>query len=90
MEEECQVEYYYYIFARSVTYAQRMRRVLEAAGIRSRVFRAPRELTDRGCAYVLRLAPEDLSQAVELLRREHLAPYRVFLYRNGVYREVEL
>ena len=49
-EEECPVEHYL-IIARSVTYAQRMQRVLGRAGIRSRIFRAPRDLTDRGCAY---------------------------------------
>ena len=39
------------ILARSVTYAQRMQRALNRAGIRSQLFRAPRDLTDLGCAY---------------------------------------
>ena len=38
------------ILARSVTYAQRMQSVLNRIGIRSQIFRAPRDLTDLGCA----------------------------------------
>ena len=45
------------ILARSVTYAQRMQRALNRAGIRSQLFRAPRDLTDLGCAYVVRIFP---------------------------------
>ena len=36
------------ILARSVTYAQRMQKTLDRAGIRCRIFRAPRDLTDLG------------------------------------------
>lgn len=39
---------YYLILARSVTYAQRMQRTLGRTGIRSQIFRAPRDLTDLG------------------------------------------
>mgnify|MGYP000645688303 CR=1 FL=1 len=41
---------HYLIIARSVTYAQRMQRALGQAGIRSQIYRAPRDLTDMGCA----------------------------------------
>lgn len=62
------------ILARSVTYAQRMQRALNRAGIRSQLFRAPRDLTDLG----LRLCGADLAlrsgTALPLLRREELAP----------------
>ena len=51
------------ILARSVTYAQRMQRALNRAGIRSQLFRAPRDLTDLGCAYVVRISPYDLGAA---------------------------
>ena len=79
---------HYLILARSVTYAQRMRRALERAGIRCRVFRAPRELTDLGCAYALRLATGDLSRALVVLHGEGLDPVQVFLFQRGLYREV--
>ena len=80
---------YYLILARSVTYAQRMQRVLERAGIRCRIFRAPRDLSGLGCAYVVRIAGEDLTAALTVVHREGLGPTQVFLDRNG-YQEVRL
>jgi hypothetical protein len=46
---------HYLIIARSVTHAQRMERALERAGIRAQLFRAPMELTNRGCAYAVQI-----------------------------------
>ena len=79
---------HYLILARSVTYAQRMQRALDRAGISSRVYRAPRDLTSLGCAYALRLAPRDLREALLTLHRENLNPVQIFLYQRGLYQEV--
>lgn len=79
---------HYLILARSVTYAQRMQRALDKAGIRSQISRAPRDLTDLGCAYALRLAAADLPQALAIIHREALDPIQIFFYQNGAYREV--
>ena len=79
---------HYLILARSVTYAQRMQRALDRAGISSRVFRAPRDLTDLGCAYALRLSPRDLSRAMVALHQANLDPVQIYLYQRGAYREV--
>ena len=79
---------YYLILARSVTYAQRMQRVLERAGIRCRIARAPRELTDLGCAYTVRLAVQDLTQALIVLHRESLDPVQICGGGRGVIQEV--
>ena len=79
---------HYLILARSVTYAQRMRRALDREGIGSRMFRAPRDLTHLGCAYALRLAPENLREALYVLHRENLNPVQIYLYRSGLYQEV--
>ena len=78
------------ILARSVTYAQRMQKSLARVGIRSQFFRAPRELTDAGCAYVLRVAGTDLSVALRAIYREALGPVRVFQFQNGAYQEVRI
>ena len=75
------------ILARSVTYAQRMQRALNRAGIRSQLFRAPRDLTDLGCAYLVRIRPNDLAAA---LRREGLGPLRIYVQRGGDIQEVGL
>ena len=79
---------YYLILARSVTYAQRMQRALERAGLRCQIARAPRELTDLGCAYAVRVAARELGTALKLLHRESLDPVQIFLYQRGVFREV--
>ena len=79
---------HYLIIARSVTYAQRMQRVLGRAGIRSRIFRAPRDLTDRGCAYAVQISDSDLTAALTALHRESLDPVQIFLTQRGTFREV--
>lgn len=81
---------HYLILARSVTYAQRMQKALARTGVRCQLFRAPRDLTDAGCAYVLRVAEGDLSGAVRAIYRESLGPVRIFWYQNGAYQEVRI
>ena len=79
---------HYLIIARSVTYAQRMQRVLGRAGIRSRIFRAPRDLTDRGCAYAVQIQAGELAAALAALHLASLDPVQVFLSQRGSYQEV--
>ena len=81
---------HYLILARSVTYAQRMQRAVSRAGIRCRMFRAPRDLSDSGCAYAIELEPADLANALYAVYGSALGPVRVFLYQNGSYREVSV
>ena len=78
----------YVILARSVTYAQRMQKLLGQAGIHCQISRAPRELTDHGCAYILHIDAQSVQQALVILRREGFDPLRVFLNLGGQYREV--
>ena len=69
---------YYLIIARSVTYAQRIERVLSRAGIQALVFRAPLELTKgEGCAYAVRLTPDALPIARRLLWENGLRQIRL-------------
>lgn len=79
---------HYLIIARSVTYAQRMQKALARAGVRCQIFRAPRELTEAGCAYAVQVRTEDLTRALTALHREFLDPVQIFLTQNGLYREV--
>lgn len=66
---------YYYITFRSVTYAQRGERVLQAGRIRCTLQRTPRWMEEQGCGYCLRLWTKELTPAVELLVREGV-PFR--------------
>ena len=79
---------HYIILARSVTYAQRMQKSLSRAGVRCQIFRPPRDLTDLGCAYAVRVAVSDLTGALTALHRESLDPVQIFLYQRGLYQEV--
>ena len=81
---------HYFILARSVTVAQRMQKLLERNGIRCQIARAPRDMTDLGCAYTVRVAAENLPAALTILRGTSLAPVKIFSYRLGKYREVSL
>ena len=81
---------HYFILARSVTFAQRMQKLLERNGIRCQIARAPRDMTDLGCAYTVRVAAENLPAALTILRGTSLAPVQIFSYRLGQYREVSL
>lgn len=78
---------HYLILARSVTFAQRMQKALERAGIRCRIARAPRDLTDAGCAYTVRVSAADIHAAVAVLSRAALPPVQIFLEQNGQYWE---
>ena len=80
---------HYIILARSVTYAQRMQKSLGRAGIRCHVFRPPRDLTDLGCAYAVRVAVSVLPEVLTALHRDGLNPVQIFLYQQGQYQEVE-
>ena len=81
---------HYLIIARSVTYAQRMQRALIGKGLRCQIFRAPRELTELGCAYAVRISVSDLIPALTVLHRESLNPVQIFLYQKGLYQEVRI
>ena len=81
---------HYLILARSITYAQRMERVLAKAGIRGQIFRAPRDLTELGCAYALKIMPANIFAAVYILRNHALEPIKVFQFQDHAYREVIL
>ncbi|MEG1657509.1 MAG: DUF3343 domain-containing protein [Oscillibacter sp.] len=69
---------YYLIIARSVTFAQRMQSALVRAGISCQIFRAPRNLSESGCAYAVRISEGDLTAALNVLRRENLNPVQIF------------
>ena len=80
---------HYIILARSVTYAQRMQKSLSRAGIRCHIFRPPRDLTELGCAYAVRVAVSDLPGALTALHKDRLDPVQIFIYQQGQYQEVD-
>ena len=82
---------YYYITFRSVTFAQRGERVLQAGRIRCTLQRTPRWMEEQGCGYCLRLWTKELTPAVELLVREGVTFRKLYVQKaQGQLEEVTL
>lgn len=69
----------YLIICRSLTYAQRTASVLERAGIRAPIQRAPKQAAGDGCTHAVRVAEHQLAAALAVLNRAELSPTRVFM-----------
>ena len=83
--------HYYYITFRSVTFAQRGERVLQAGRIRCTLQRTPRWMEEQGCGYCLRLWTKELTPAVELLVREGVLFRKLYVQKaQGQLEEVTL
>ncbi len=81
----------HYLFtAHNVTQAQRMARVLWESRINSSVQRLPVGLSDRGCAYGVRVSEYDMARAFAKLQSSGLSPAKVFYHTPYGYREVSL
>lgn len=66
-----------YWVARSITHAQQMMKVLDRAGIRTRVLRASAELTGRGCGYTLEVAERNYAAAIRRLQDAQVEPVKI-------------
>ena len=73
----------YLINCRSLTWAQRMGRTLERAGITATVIKAPRSVAPEGCGYCLRVSEKNLPRALSVLREAGYDKSRVIVYRDG-------
>lgn len=63
---------------RSVTYAQKAERLLKNAGILCALQRTPKELSNRGCGYCLRLQGREALKAAQLLQDAQLPYEKVY------------
>ena len=68
---------------RSVTPAQRGEALLRREGISCTLQRTPRVLAEQGCGYSLRVRENQLSAAVELLRRKGIAYRKAYRLGEG-------
>ena len=82
---------YYYITFRSVTFAQRGERILRRTGLECTLMRTPKELSQRGCGYCLRIRPGDGPEAIELLKLNEVYFSKVYaVQQDGSAEEVEI
>ena len=62
---------------------------LSNAGITNRIIRPPVGLTDKGCAYAVRVSAQNVGTALDRLQETKLMPVRVFYAADdGAYREI--
>ena len=69
----------YLIICRSLTYAQRVASVLERAGIRAPIQRAPGAASEEGCSHAVRVSEKQLGNALKVLNRMEMSPNRIFI-----------
>ncbi len=81
----------YFITFRSVTPAQRGEVVLRKRGIRCTLQRTPRWMEEKGCGYCLRLMPDQIVDAVGMLRAAQVSFRKVYVQgAEGSVEEVTL
>ncbi len=79
------------LICRSVTYAQRTKKVLERVGIQGRIVRPNAQLTGNECGYAVRISEVFLAEALEELQRNRIPPQKVLVNNEfGGYREMVL
>lgn len=67
------------LICRSVTYAQRMKKILERAGIEARIVRPNLQLTDGECGHAVRISNVFVAEALEVLKRHRLTPQKILV-----------
>lgn len=81
-----------YLFTfRALTPAQNARGVLHTNAIEAQLARAPKQISQKGCGYVLRVSSSAGLRALSVLRAQHqsfMHLYRVF--RSGKIEEVRV
>jgi len=79
------------LVCRSVTHAQRSKKVLERIGINSRIVRPNLQLTGGECGYAVRISEVFLAEALEGLEQNRIPPKKVLISdERGNFREMSL
>ncbi len=69
---------FFYITFRSVTFGQRAEHLLSQRGCRCSLQRTPRWMEEQGCGYALRVWSREITEAVEILRKNKVPLRRVY------------
>lgn len=80
-----------FIVCRSVTYAQRAKKVLERAGITAIVVRPNIEMLDSGCGFAVKISETYLAEALSILKKYNFNITKVlYVEPDGRYREMRV
>ncbi len=80
-----------FLTSRSLTYAQRMEKVLKKNGVSARIERPELQITERGCAYAVVVSEGFFAEAIDVLKYNGLFPVKAVVRDeyNG-YREIDI
>lgn len=80
-----------YLTSRSITYAQRMQKVLVKNGISAHIERPELQIAERGCAYAVVVSEGFFAEAMEVLGYNGLLPVKAVMHdeHNG-YRVIDV
>ncbi|MBQ9980469.1 MAG: DUF3343 domain-containing protein [Oscillospiraceae bacterium] len=82
---------FYLLALRSLTYAQRARDILGAAGIRAAVIKTPSGVSPKGCSHSLKVRSQEAARAAAHLRSQGINIEKIFAATgSGNYLEVPL
>ena len=79
----------YLIMCRSLTYAQKIAKTLERAGINAWIIRSPASITPTGCSHSVKIAERNLARALQVINHMKLPYMGIYVGTVGEgYREV--
>ena len=82
---------YYLITCRSLTYAQKVARALDRAGITATILRTPQGISREGCSYCVKVSERRGALALRVLNETDTSYNRVYIqHSDGSTREVAL
>ncbi|MBR5479629.1 MAG: DUF3343 domain-containing protein [Clostridia bacterium] len=78
------------IILRSVTYAQRAKRVLERNGISAYVIKPEAHLVGNGCGFAVKVSDVYLAESLDILSGENFGIMKVYVPSENGYRELRV
>ena len=78
------------IVLRSVTYAQRAKRILEKAGISAYVIKPDASLIGNGCGFAVKVSEGYLAETLDILKKQGFEISKLYVSSNGGYRELRV
>ena len=77
------------LICQSITFAQKIKKILIRAEIEARIVRPNLQLTDGECGYAVRISNVFLAEAIDELKQKRVLPQKILVFDgNGRYREM--
>lgn len=73
-----------YILARSVTYAQKLMRVLQSRGIKARMTKSPKSISNAGCGHAVVVRNGNIDEILSYIVGAGMPPFRMFTTEDGI------